>query len=144
MDEEKPFTVRDRRKFTAEGDLRNDAEQAEPAPAVSPAPPAPPAEPPAGPAAVREHPPGDRASAVGRLDLTGFLVSLATQASMLLTTPEGDVRENLQGAQHLIDVLEMLEDKTRGNRSDQEEEVLRQILYELRMAFVERSRTVGA
>jgi hypothetical protein len=38
----------------------------------------------------------------------------------------------------------MLDDKTRGNRSEDEEHVMRQLLYELRMAFVERSRTVGA
>jgi hypothetical protein len=63
---------------------------------------------------------------------------------VLLSTPEGDSRENLQGAQHLIEVLEMLEDKTQGNRSEEEDQVLRQLLYELRMAFVERSRTVGA
>lgn len=134
MDEDKAFTVRDRRKFTAEGERRNDAAEneslSEASPAVpEPAPPAP-------------RPAADAGES--RVDLAGFLVSLATQAGVLLSTPEGDVRENLQGAQHLIDVLEMLEDKTRGNRTEDEEHVMRQLLYELRMAFVERSRTVGA
>jgi len=133
MDEDKPFTVRDRRKFTAEGERKSDAEDS-PEPVEVPAPTPPAAGPPA-------EPHGD---AEPRVDFASFLVSLATQASVLLSTPEGDEQENLRGARHLIDVLEMLEDKTRGRRTEPEEQVLQQILYELRMAFVERSRTVGA
>jgi len=136
MDEEKPFTVRDRRKFTAEGERREDEGQ----PAENESPPAP-----ASAARVARPEPAPEAAegAESGIDFAGFLVSLASQAGVLLSTPEGDRRENLQGAQHLIEVIEMLERKTRGNRSDEEEQVVRQLLYELRMAFVERSRTVG-
>lgn len=154
MDEETPFTVRDRRKFTAEGDLRDEAETAgatpEPAAEVpSSGEPAArevqqPAAPDSAPAADAAARPEAAAGPESGVDLAGFLVSLASQAGMLLSTPEGDARENLQGAQHLIEVLEMLQHKTRGNRTEEEEQLLQQLLYELRMAFVERTRTVGA
>ena len=138
MDEDKPFTVRDRRKFTADGELRGDSEPnpgehpTEPEAARPSAPPASPGEPP---------PTGAVADGV---DFAGFLMSLASQASVLLSAEEGDRRENLQGARHLIGVLEMLEDKTRGRRSPEEDRLLEQLLYELRMAYVGRSREVGA
>lgn len=145
MDEDKPFTVRDRRKFTAEGDLKNDAVEV-----PAPAPPSEPADSPArGPEAPAADPAprserADVAHGEGKVDFAGFLVSLATQASVLLSTSEGDVRENLRGAQHLIGVLEMLEDKTSGRRTAEEQQLLEQLLYELRMAYVQRSRTVEA
>jgi len=141
MDEEKPFTVRDRRKFTAEGERReHEGQPAENESPHTPAPDAPAARPEVAPAPPRA---GAGPAETG-VDFAGFLVSLASQAGMLLSTPEGDSRENLQGAQHLIEVIEMLEQKTRGNLTGEEEQVLRQLLYELRMAFVERSRTEGA
>jgi hypothetical protein len=39
-----------------------------------------------------------------------------------------------------IDLLEMLQEKTRGNLSDDEEQLLESMLYELRMQFVEVQR----
>jgi hypothetical protein len=135
MDEDKPFTVRDRRKFTAEGERKSDeADQESPVTAAVPTEPIDATPPPA-----RERAQGG----AGGVDFAGFIVSLATQASVLLSTPEGDARENHRGAQHLIEVLEMLGDKTEGRRTEQEDQVLKQLLYELRMAFVERNRTVG-
>ena len=43
---------------------------------------------------------------------------------------------DLQGAREMIAILEMLRDKTEGRRTPQEQEVLEQILYELRMAYL--------
>jgi hypothetical protein len=37
----------------------------------------------------------------------------------------------------------MLKDKTEGRREPREEQVLEGLLYELRMAYVERAREVG-
>jgi hypothetical protein len=137
MDEEtKPFTVRDRRKFTPDGTLRtedgwSDAGEPEASPATAGSPPEP-ARP------ELPGPPGEEAA-----DFPSFLVSLASQASLYLTSTEGSAGENLGGARHMISILEMLDDKTRGRRTPQEDQLLEQILYELRMAYVERSRSVG-
>jgi hypothetical protein len=44
---------------------------------------------------------------------------------------------NLEAAQHMIDILALLEEKTRGNLSAEERQLLDQLLFELRMRFVE-------
>jgi hypothetical protein len=43
---------------------------------------------------------------------------------------------NLDAARHVIDLLAMLEEKTRGNLTAAERQFLEQVLYELRMRFV--------
>lgn len=47
---------------------------------------------------------------------------------------------NLVSAGHAIDVLTMLEEKTRGNLTDDERRLLDGALYELRMKYVEATR----
>jgi len=49
-----------------------------------------------------------------------------------------DIDLNL--ARHTIDVLVMLEEKTRGNLSDDEEKLLKHVLYDLRMKFIAASK----
>jgi hypothetical protein len=72
----------------------------------------------------------------------GFIISLAHTAAVHL----GDVPEpgaahpaaaNLPAAQQMIDILALLEEKTRGNLTAEERQLLEQLLYELRMRFVE-------
>jgi len=136
MDEEnKPFTVRDRRKFTPDGALRPEAD----------APPAAEPQEPQAPPERRPEPPAARSDvpAEEAVDFPSFLVSLASQASLYLTATEGPREENLRGARHMISILEMLADKTQGRRTPQEDELLERMLYELRMAYVERSRAVS-
>lgn len=55
---------------------------------------------------------------------------------------EGEKQRNvdLEGARHIISVLEMLKDKTEGRRSAEEDRLLEGLLYELRVAWVSRSR----
>jgi hypothetical protein len=50
---------------------------------------------------------------------------------------------NLEAAQHMIDILGILEEKTRGNLSPEERQLLEQGLYELRMRFVEVKKDGG-
>jgi hypothetical protein len=47
---------------------------------------------------------------------------------------------NLEGAAQMIALLEMLEAKTRGNVTEAEARLLQQVLYELRMRFVEAQK----
>jgi hypothetical protein len=136
---EKPFTVSDRRHFAPDGRPREGAE-APPEPQSPPDPGVPP-EPPRGTPPSR---PGPTPAA----DFSQFLVSLGAQAGLLLSgegRPEGmGTAEALEGAQSVIAILEMLKDKTEGRRSSAEDALLEDLLFQLRMAFVEASRGGGA
>ena len=52
----------------------------------------------------------------------------------------GKIERDLQAAKHSIDMLEMLQRKTKGNLNDEEQKLLDHILYELRMNYVEESK----
>lgn len=47
---------------------------------------------------------------------------------------------NLALAQQNIEILSLLGEKTKGNLSDEEERLLQQLLLDLRMRFIEKSR----
>ena len=47
--------------------------------------------------------------------------------------------KDLPGARQAIDLLAMLEEKTKGNLTAEERQLLETVLYELRMRFVEAS-----
>ena len=84
------------------------------------------------------------------VSFNGFVVSLATTAAVHF----GDVadpgsgekgRANLAAAGQAIAMLALLEEKTRGNLTDDEIRFLRQVLYELRLRLVAaRKRTPRA
>lgn len=66
------------------------------------------------------------------------LSSLATLLLGKVPHPEtGKTKRDLEAAQVVIDQLEMLETKTKGNLNRDEEQLLRQTLMGLRMAYVE-------
>jgi Domain of unknown function (DUF1844) len=76
------------------------------------------------------------------LSFTAFVVSLATTAAIHLgdmAEPSSDRPQeaNLEGAGQMIEILSLLEQKTRGNLSAEERQVLEQVLYELRLRYVE-------
>jgi uncharacterized protein DUF1844 len=142
-DEKKPFTVSDRRHFTAEGHTRDETAGQEDAPA-------PPAKAPP-PSEDRESRRQSAAPPEGgpppTLDFAGLLLSLGAQASLLLGLAgedEADEPPDLEGAQAIITLLEVLREKTEGRRTEDEERILQGILYELRMAYVSRARVGGA
>ncbi|MCU0727921.1 MAG: DUF1844 domain-containing protein [Planctomycetes bacterium] len=80
-------------------------------------------------------------------DLSFLAWSIATGAmvSLGLAKPPdgGEAKVDLGLAKHAIDVLAMLEHKTEGNRTEEETKVLRGLLYDLRMRYVEVSRGPG-
>jgi hypothetical protein len=83
--------------------------------------------------------------ALPRLDFATFILSLSHSAMMHLgeaPDPEtGKVERNLPLARQTIDLIGMLEEKTRGNLAGEEERLISQILYDLRMRYVERTKT---
>jgi uncharacterized protein DUF1844 len=171
-EEKKPFTVSDRRHFTAEGETRSQAPEETPAPAPATPPPPPPATkvetaerptreaapvPPLSDQRLPPPRPGEEGPSTGGLggaeraeradddappmDFIGLLVSLATQAGYLMSPEPGSgAPPDLAGARSIIGLLEILKQKTEGRRTPDEDRVLDGLLYELRMAFVSRTR----
>lgn len=77
------------------------------------------------------------------LDFTTFLISLGTSGFYHLgaSLPSGEIGEiNLPLARDSIDTLCMLRHKTEGNRTTSETQLLENLLYDLRLRFVEISR----
>ncbi len=78
------------------------------------------------------------------LSFTAFVISLATTAAIhlgdLADPATGERLEpNLEGATQMIEILTLLEEKTRGNLTAEERQVLEQVLYEVRVRFLEAS-----
>jgi hypothetical protein len=78
------------------------------------------------------------------LSFISFVLSLASTAAIHF----GDVPDpitgqrseaNLEGAAQMIEILALLDLKTRGNLTAEERQILEQVLYELRLRFVEAS-----
>ena len=51
----------------------------------------------------------------------------------------GQRMQNLDLARHHIDMLSVIEEKTKGNLSDEETQMLTQTLYELRQRYIQLS-----
>jgi hypothetical protein len=76
------------------------------------------------------------------LSFTAFVLSLATTAAIhfgdMVDPQTGRQQEpNLEGASQMIEILSLLDQKTRGNLTAEERQVLEQVLFELRMRFVQ-------
>ncbi len=86
---------------------------------------------------ARSGPPPDASFAL-------LATSLATQAMMALGDLENPLTKkteaSLDEAKFHIDMLEMLEQKTKGNLSPDEARLLEAVLFDLRMRFVEKSK----
>jgi hypothetical protein len=130
--EGKGFTVQDHRRFAMEtGDARPEvASQSE--------------------AAARAAEPSDAQSAPAReapqealpeINFSTFVISLSTQALMHLgeiANPiSGQVEADVTVAKQMIDILGMLKEKTAGNLNAHEDRLMQEILYDLRMRYVE-------
>jgi hypothetical protein len=152
MEEEeksKGFKVQDRRRFSAEGDLKpeHQGEEAAPEPGPSAAK--------GGSAKIRTESPGTAPAAApagspeaeagpaGEITFASFMVGLSTQALMHLgeiAEPQGGAPQvDLIAAQQLIDIVGMLQEKTRGNLDEHEQALVEEMLFELRMKYVERT-----
>ncbi len=79
-------------------------------------------------------------------DFKFFITTLAIQAAICLGIMNNPVtnqkEENLTQAKFIIDTLDMLKEKTKGNLNQEEAEVLENMLYDLRMQFLEKNKGV--
>lgn len=79
-----------------------------------------------------------------QIDFSTFIVSLSHSAFSHLgdaPQPDGSVETDLALARQTIDILGLLQEKTHGNLTGEEERLLTQVLYDLRMRYVEVSRS---
>ena len=145
MDEDREgqrgFTVKDRRRFSETGDVR-ESDAAQPSePPASPPTEAPSESMPAPEAERFAPPPGEAAEPV---NFSTFVLGLSTQALLHLgEIPNPATRAletDLDAARQVIDILGMLADKTRNNLEPGEQSLLESALYDLRMRYVELRR----
>ena len=88
-------------------------------------------------AAMRRQPP---------IDFTILVLSLSTSALVHLgekTDAGGASHVDLPMARHTIDMLGILEEKTRGNLTGEEERLLHQVLMDLRLRFTTKAKQNG-
>lgn len=91
-----------------------------------------------------QPPEDDAPQALAPLDFATFVLSLASSALVnlgRLPPPEGtEARPDLPAAKQIIDILGILEEKTRGNLDDSEDKLLKSLLYDLRVQYVDAQR----
>ena len=72
---------------------------------------------------------------------TAFMMSLNTSALLhlgIISDPQTNTKsKDLVLAKHAIDTLALLEEKTKGNLTDEEKEMLSNILFDLKMRYVQ-------
>lgn len=135
------FKVDDRRQFTAQGDpivsnvTSTDSKEDPPKPAHETS------------QKVEEQQASSEEEGQSEVDFAGFLLSLATSAMAYLgEVPDpasGSTAENLPAAKQMIDILSILQVKTKGNLEPDEERLLDHLLYELRMKYLKKTQVVS-
>ena len=126
------FKVEDRRRFSARtGEPRGEREELKPsAEAAEKGPSAEPGE-------GRER----SSEPLPEINFSTFVISLSTQALMHLgEIPDpltGKVESDFAVAKQMIDIIGMLREKSRGNLDQGEEKLMEDVLYDLRMRYVE-------
>jgi hypothetical protein len=79
------------------------------------------------------------------VSFSSFVVSLASSAMVHLgEAPDPQTRRravDLALARNTIDLLSLLHDKTKGNLEEDESKLLEALLYELRLKFVNASKS---
>ncbi len=134
--EGKGFVIRDRRRFTDEGERKETAEPEEKAEQTE--------------AGIRREEKAEPEAASEKIEQTPlpeinfstFIFSLNTSALLHMgEVPDpatGKQQADLPMAKQTIDLLAMLEVKTRGNLTSDEENLIKHILYDLRLRYVQK------
>jgi len=111
------FEIRDRRRFDPEGNLKQEHSE-KPKPEPKP----------------EKKPPENKTPPPSEVFIS-FLMNLSAMAYNALGLGPNPKSVNLQDAKYLIDVIGVLEEKTRGNLAPKEDATLKNLLYELRMNY---------
>jgi len=130
--EGKGFTVQDRRRFSPEtGEARADAADSREGTADS-----------ANPSVAQATASSEaQQESLPEINFSTFVISLSTQALMHLgeiASPiSGKIDPDVLAAKQMIDILGMIKEKTSGNLNANEARLMQEILFDLRMKYVE-------
>ncbi len=82
------------------------------------------------------------------MDLTAFFLSISSAAFIglgAISPPGGgEPSVDLELARQNIDLLELMMEKTKGNRSLEEDRLIERLLFETRLKFVEKQRELAS
>jgi hypothetical protein len=144
--QEEAFRVIDRRPFTAEGDLRKEVVEEEEREAKREAAKHPVAPPVAPAAAVPPAPPAETPKRIPAFE--NLVRMLGSNAAMVLgayADPRtGQPMLDPEAARELIDMLDALHEKTKGNLAPEEDTLLLDLLGKLKMTYLEINQAVAA
>lgn len=133
-EEQEDIRVQDRRRFDREGNVVDSPEEATPKETQ--------AEPVPSTEAVNKIESGKPE----RMNFLSFLYSLVHTALIQLGDVEDPIRkgvsENLEGAQNMIETLELLQEKTKGNLEPFEQQYLEGALFDLRMRYMQKANLI--
>lgn len=129
MEEEKGFIIKDKRIFSQE--LSGAEQQAEKKP-IEEAP------------SEKKEPEEEAGVPLPEITFSTFIFSLSSSALLHLgEIPDpgtGAKKEDLPLAKQTIDILGMLDEKTKGNLTSDEKNLLSNILYDLRMRYIAKKK----
>jgi hypothetical protein len=129
-EEEKGFIIKDKRTFSETGESASEEPQQEEKATQEQVP----------PEAGEEADAGEQFPEV---NFATFIFSLSSSALLhfgeIPDPVSGEKTKNLPMAKHTIDILAMLEEKTSGNLTSDEEQLFKNILYDLRMRYIKET-----
>ena len=122
-EEEKGFQINDRRKAFSEGEEKQEKKAEEPREEH-----------------LHEHEHEHEHGEMPPVDFISFISSLAATAFLHLgdkfSPDQPDDMKDLTAAKQMIDLLGLLDEKTKGNLTQEEAQMMESILYSLRMRYV--------
>jgi hypothetical protein len=126
-EKEESIKVEDRRHFDKEGNVLSEEASREEAKKSQPSSPLPPSD-------------------LPKIDFVTVLFSFVHTALIHLGDMPDPVSkskaENLEGAREMIEILELLQEKTNGNLNQQEQQYLESALFDLRMRFMQKTKII--
>jgi hypothetical protein len=134
-DEKDEIKVEDKRHFDREGNPIGPAEEKDqkpPRPKEAKSPP--------------KAEPSEKSAKQEKIDFIAVLFSYVHTALIYLGDMEDPVKkgpaENLEGAHQMIEILELMQAKTKGNLTNQEQQYLESALFDLRMRYMQKSKII--
>lgn len=130
--EEKGFVIKDKRMFTAEGEVNKEKEPVQEEKQAA-----------AGDTHQTEERKA-RTTPLPQVDFASFVLTLSSSALLHFgdfpDPVSGKQERNLDMAKQTIDILGVLRDKTRGNLSKDEEQLMESLLHDLHIKYVQECK----
>ena len=131
------FVVRDKRQFTTDGELKTETEAETKQDATTD-------EVQTGAEAQKEEGQKQEPVKLPEINFPSFILSLSSSALLhfgdIPDPISGTKARNLPMAKQTIDILGILKEKTHGNLSNDEEQLIDNLLHDLRIKYVEESK----